>query len=304
MLVEALQKHFDQYADKGLLTPSPELLKEATEAFEATLRGVYKEHKNYFPRASALGHEARRLWYMRQNPDMKNSIGVFVSMTGNLWEAVLIYFLKEAGVDIRNVQAGGKAKFGRYAVPGSIDFECKINGEWGVVDAKTCSEYSWKTKWSDVRNLIENDPYGYIPQAAVYEETRGVPFHGWLVKNKGGADFDGNLNRLLKFVSAEPIRDHIQAEKEKIRKKLLEAHKDERPAQCYPVISEYYNPKNKDGFYTGNHKVDNRCAKCPFVGECFPNATQAKRGSMPIYYVGNVVYNVPGVKIVLESKDE
>ena len=159
MLVEALQKHFDQYADKGLFTPTPELLKEATEAFEEALRGVYKEHKNHFPRASALGHEARRLWYMRQNPELKNSIGVFVSMTGNIWEPVLIYFLKEAGVPIRNIQATGKAKFGRYVVPGSIDFECKINGEWGVVDAKTCSDYSWKTKWSDVRNLVENDPY-------------------------------------------------------------------------------------------------------------------------------------------------
>lgn len=326
MIVDTLRQHLNTHMGKGTHIPSPSTIKEALEAFELALTGVYSQNVTRFPRPSNLGHEARRLWLMKNKPEDegKFNLGVFTAMAGHVWEAVIIYLMKEAGLEIRNVQAKARTKMGGFDIEGSIDFEIFIEGKgWVIVDFKTCSDYAYKTKWQSAATLVQNDSYGYIQQAAVYEEGRNLPFGGWLVLNKAGQDTNGDISQMLRFVDADDIRAIIDEEKKLIAKRLKKAKGKEMPPQCYHVEQESYEPRDPNGpkaeearqkgwievehgkFLTNNIKVANKCAQCPHVKKtCFPDAYEAVNRFAKTFYINKPVSLKDGYNLVEEDNGD
>jgi hypothetical protein len=307
-----LEDHLLSNAQKGLVEADEEIVQQALSDIAHALCGVYKKRKSHFPRASALGYGARRLWFMRNNPDVSEDLSEMTQtfLMGHVLEAVEIFLMKMAGYEIRNVQAHGIAKFGEIDVPGSIDLEMKLDGEWKVVDIKTANNWAYGDKWKDAETLLAKDTYGYIEQAAVYERIRGLEFAGWWVINKD--------NYAKKFISAEPIRGDIDRAKQRIEANLKLAHEKEMPEPCHDIEAETYHPKNKntraecktvfnlveleDGsFLTGNYKTKTECARCPFNKTCFPTGKPATRGKTKLLYIGEIGFEIPGVKIVEEE---
>jgi hypothetical protein len=257
--------------------PSTTTLTTFSKTAAKAVETIFEQKKDRrFPRASALGHGARRLWFMRQFPDVAEDFNINTRMTfiqGHLLEAVVILFLKEAGVEIEQTQTSGKAKYGEWEVSGTIDVI--IDGK--IWDIKAVNGWSFKSKFKDAISLAQNDGYGYIEQAATYELTHKLPFGGWIVVNREAGE--------IKVIDADPIREVFPKVREEIQEKLSKAYGADMPSQCYNFVWETYK-KNK----TGRIVADSRCSRCPFNDKCFPNFKRENKSN--------------GLTIIIQEKEE
>lgn len=304
MFLDQVKKHLSNNASKGLLDIPEEWMEEALVAIRQAFEEIYSAREFRFPRASDLGHESRRLWFMRLRAEEINRLteagehdkakelslysqesvdekGAVIFWQGKVLEQWFMIVARMAGVKLEDIQKSGTATIGGATITSSgVDFV--VDGE--IYDVKTCNDWSFKNKWKDPQALADNDTYGYIEQAAVYEMMHNKPFAGWIVINKNFGD--------MKYVAVDSIRDYIDMAKERIENSLVAAYQETIPAQCHELVDEQYL-----GEFTGNTKVHNKCASCPFVDRCYPDSKVAYRGKTPIRYIGDVVFNIPGVVI-------
>ena len=310
-LIKILKDHLNKEAAKGRLKVKPIYLWEALESCRTGFKEIYAKHESRFPRASALGHGARRLWFMRQFPDKREKVDGMMQFTffiGKIAEAFYVLLARMAGAGIKNVQKRGKwvlddvldDKGKPIIITGSIDYMYEDeNTPLEIRDMKTANDYAYNTKWRSFDSMIDNDHYGYLEQAVTYQNMHGVPFGGWDVVAKNYSD--------LKEVDTPDDWDVIHDMVTRgIKDKLKQAYGDEMPDFCYEEDEEVYYPKdNSHEGATGNWKANTTCTRCPFNKTCYPDAVRAKRGTTDIIYTEFNGFKIKGVRILPpEEEDE
>jgi len=210
-----------------------------------------KRDSSFSLRMSNIGKPIRRLWFDKHGDVTQegHSPQTFIKfLYGHLLEEVVLMLARLTDNDVSSEQKEVVVD----SVSGHMD--CKINGE--VVDVKTASGYAFR-KFKD-GSLREDDPFGYIPQLAGYEEAEGTEKGGFLVINKES----GELCFFAPDDLDKPIvRDRIS----KITKAL---DKKKPPSDlCYEPVDEGKK---------GNKKLHKNCTFCPHKFECFKDSNDGE----------------------------
>ena len=102
---------------------------------------------------------------------------------GDIIEALSIFVMKSAGVNVENEQKKVTYKFNGNKVEGRQDVE--IDGK--IWDIKSASPYSFEKKFGEAggfTEVVKEDSFGYASQGFLYGESQKKPFGGWIVINK------------------------------------------------------------------------------------------------------------------------
>lgn len=309
-LIKYIKQHLNEDAGKGNKRIRVRYFIEAMDVCGRAFREIYAKHESRFPRASALGHPARRLWYMRQFPAEREQVDGMMQLTffiGKVVEAFFVLCARVSGASLEGYQKRGSwdidglkdANGNQVTITGSIDYMYRAeDGGLSIRDLKTCNDRAYAVKWKNFESFAEQDHYGYLYQAVSYEAMFGVPFSGWDIVNKNYSDM-----KEVNVPADWPIM--FTNLKGDIETKLKLAYGDIRPEKCYDDIVEEYNPiNNSHSGKTGNMKAAFECARCPFSYKCFPDAVRAKRGRTNIIYTKFSGYVIAGVKIIEEDKED
>jgi hypothetical protein len=219
-------------------------------------------------RMSVIGKPDRQLWYELRKADPSKVVATddvdvfephpekFIKfLFGDLIEALLIFFIREAGHTVARTQE-----------------EIELNGVLGHLDAvvdgvvsdfKSASGYQFRNKFKSgmlLRQGAENDPFGYIGQLSGYAEKLqkepGIDPDrvAWIVMNKESGELTTLFADSFDMINAtERIND--------IRSFL---DKDTPPEdKCYP---EEFEGKS------GNKVLHKNCSYCAFKDECWKDA--------------------------------
>ena len=214
-------------------------------------------------RMSNVGRPARQLWYDKHIPaesaaPMPSTQIKF--LYGHILEEILLMLVRVAGHKVTDEQKEVDVR----GVTGHID--CKIDGE--VVDIKTASKFSFN-KFREGR-LAEDDPFGYMPQLAGYEEAEKSSEGGFLVINKESGE--------LCLYRPEEL------DKPSIISKIQDAKKSLKlstpPPRCYESV-----PDGKKG----NMKLHRTCTYCPYKFECYKDANNGA-GLRVFKYANGLAY--------------
>jgi len=183
------------YLSKATKEPvdiSDKLVEEFGEACKSALRKQFSEErrKEFKPRMSNIGRplcqlqmEAKNVKGEGQpyNVKMRNTFG-------DLIEALAVFVLKSAGVDIEDEQKNVKYKFNGSSIEGRLDV--KIDKK--VWDIKSASPYSFEKKFGTAggfEEVVKDDAFGYVSQGYLYSESEKLPFGGWIVINKSTGEW-------------------------------------------------------------------------------------------------------------------
>ena len=232
------------YLSKATKEPvkiSDKLVEEFGEACKSALRKQFTEERRsgFKPRMSNVGRPLCQLQM----------------------EALSIFVLKSAGVNIEDEQNSVKYKFNVSAIEGRYDV--KINKK--IWDIKSASPYSFKNKFGEAggfETVVKDDAFGYISQGYLYCECEKLPFGGWIVINKSTGEW---------VVCETPLLDDeykvnaIQTAKNNIHS--LEKKKPFK--RCYDEIEETFRTKK-----TGNKVLGMTCAFCPYKLPCWGSKLQ------------------------------
>jgi hypothetical protein len=176
-------------------------------------------------------------------------------------EALAIFVLKSAGVEIKDEQKNVKYKFNGTSLEGRLDV--KIDSK--VWDIKSASPYSFEKKFGAAggfEEVVKDDAFGYASQGYLYGASEKIPFGGWIVINKSTGEWT---------VCKTPLVDEEYKVKAiKTAKENLEALKNKVPfKRCYEDIEETYRTKK-----TGNRVLGMVCSFCPYKLPCWGSKLQ------------------------------
>ncbi|MFN7834858.1 MAG: hypothetical protein ACK5NY_03570 [Burkholderiaceae bacterium] len=292
MSLKQLREFIGAHGAKGLVEPTPAEMKAAVEAIRTSLENQFSQKGSYYPRASSLGHPARRLWWMKRYPHLQGDVAPTTRMTffqGDALEAWFMLWLKVTSrvtkkFKVTHVQHKGQTEFAGETVRGTCDLV--IDGR--LYDVKTTNDAHYTEKWQSFETLVANDTYGYIEQAALYAKMLNLPFGGWIVINKNNGEFklveaEGEYAAYLLDTALDALGERMQL-----------AQQEQMPEMCHQPFIENN---------TGNLRVAYECARCPFVKKCFPESTKATRGKTTMYYLGEIKSIPSGVKIIHEDTE-
>ena len=205
-----VQTYLDK-SNKESIDISDTLVEEFGEACKSALRKQFSEQRRegFKPRMSSIGRplcqlqmEAKNVKGEGQpyNVKMRNTFG-------DLVEALAIFVMKSAGVEVKDEQKKVKLKFKESEIEGRLDV--KIDEK--VWDIKSASPYSFDRKFgSGFEEVAKDDAFGYVPQGYLYSESEKMPFGGWIVINKSTGEWtvcetpiDDNEYRVKALASAE-----------------------------------------------------------------------------------------------------
>ena len=210
-----------------------------------------KRDSSFSLRMSNIGKPIRRLWFDKHGDITQegHSPQTFIKfLYGHLLEEVVLMLARLTDNDVSSEQKEVVVD----SVSGHMD--CKINGE--VVDVKTASGYAFR-KFKD-GSLREDDPFGYIPQLAGYEEAEGTENGGFLVINKESGE--------LCFFAPDDLDKPIVRDRISKITKALDRKKP--PADlCYEPVDEGKK---------GNKKLHKNCTFCPHKFECFKDSNDGE----------------------------
>jgi len=253
-IVEDIYNALDPLTEGKPLDISDAEIEEFGERMKGVLRSWARPEKrdsSFTLRMSNIGKPLRRLWFDSHTElgGEKHSPQTFIKfLYGHLLEEVILLLVRmtdnEVDSEQKEVMVDG--------VSGHMD--CKINGE--VVDIKTASRFAFR-KFKD-GTLREDDPFGYIPQLAGYEEAEGTDNGGFLVINKESGELCLYKPEEL---DKPPIRHRI--------KNINEVLAVDAPPEtlCYRPVAEGKK---------GNEKIHKNCVFCPHKVECFKDANAGK----------------------------
>ena len=244
--------------DKGLVEEFGEACKNAL------LKQFEDQRKNKFePRMSNIGRPLCQL--QMEAKGVKGEVqpyNVKVRNTfGDIIEALAIFIMKSAGVNIKNEQKKVKYKFNGSEVEGKQDVEIDEK----IWDIKSASPYSFEKKFGEEGGFLEvikEDSFGYASQGFLYGESQNKKFGGWIAINKSTGEWT---------VCETPamIEPH-KTEALKKAKDNLKALKDKVPfKKQYDDIAETFRGKP-----TGNRVLGFVCSYCPYKLPCWGSKLQ------------------------------
>ena len=180
---------------------------------------------------------------------------------GDMIEALAIFIMKSAGVNIKNEQKKVKYKFNGNEIEGKQDVEIDEK----IWDIKSASPYSFEKKFGEEGGFLEvvkEDSFGYASQGFLYGESQNKKFGGWIAINKSTGEWT---------VCETPamIEPH-KTEALKKAKDNLKALKDKVPfKKQYDDIAETFRSKP-----TGNRVLGFVCSYCPYKLPCWGSKLQ------------------------------
>ena len=244
--------------DKGLVEEFGEACKNAL------LKQFEDQRKDKFePRMSNIGRPLCQLQMEAKGVKGEGQpYNVKVRNTfGDVIEALAIFIMKSAGVNIKNEQKKVKYKFNGNEIDGKQDVEIdeKI---WNI---KSASPYSFEKKFGEEGGFLEvvkEDSFGYASQGFLYGESQNKKFGGWIAINKSTGEWT---------VCETPamIEPH-KTEALKKAKDNLKALKDKVPfKRQYDDIAETFRSKP-----TGNRVLGFVCSYCPYKLPCWGSKLQ------------------------------
>ena len=239
--------------DKGLVEEFGEACKNALlKLFEDQRRNKFE------PRMSNIGRPLCQLQMEAKGVKGEGQpYNVKVRNTfGDIIEALAIFIMKSAGVNIKNEQKKVKYKFNGSEVEGKQDVEIDEK----IWDIKSASPYSFEKKFGEEGGFLEvvkEDSFGYASQGFLYGESQNKKFGGWIAINKSTGEWT---------VCETPamIEPH-KTEALKKAKDNLKALKDKVPfKRQYDDIAETFRGKP-----TGNRVLGFVCSYCPYKLPCW-----------------------------------
>ena len=244
--------------DKGLVEEFGEACKNALlKQFEDQRRDKFE------PRMSNIGRPLCQLQMEAKGVKGEGQpYNVKVRNTfGDMIEALAIFIMKSAGVNIKNEQKKVKYKFNGSEIEGKQDVEIDEK----IWDIKSASPYSFEKKFGEEGGFLEvikEDSFGYASQGFLYGESQNKKFGGWIAINKSTGEWT---------VCETPamIEPH-KTEALKKAKDNLKALKDKVPfKKQYDDIAETFRGKP-----TGNRVLGFVCSYCPYKLPCWGSKLQ------------------------------
>ena len=244
--------------DKGLVEEFGEACKNALlKQFEDQRRDKFE------PRMSNIGRPLCQLQMEAKGVKGEGQpYNVKVRNTfGDMIEALAIFIMKSAGVNIKNEQKKVKYKFNGNEIEGKQDVEIDEK----IWDIKSASPYSFEKKFGEEGGFLEvvkEDSFGYASQGFLYGESQNKKFGGWIAINKSTGEWT---------VCETPamIEPH-KTEALKKAKDNLKALKDKVPfKRQYDDIAETFRSKP-----TGNRVLGFVCSYCPYKLPCWGSKLQ------------------------------
>ena len=244
--------------DKGLVEEFGEACKNAL------LKQFEDQRRNKFePRMSNIGRPLCQLQMEAKGVKGEGQpYNVKVRNTfGDIIEALAIFIMKSAGVNIKNEQKKVKYKFNGSEVEGKQDVEIDEK----IWDIKSASPYSFEKKFGEEGGFLEvvkEDSFGYASQGFLYGESQNKKFGGWIAINKSTGEWT---------VCETPamIEPH-KTEALKKAKDNFKALKDKAPfKKQYDDIAETFRGKP-----TGNRVLGFVCSYCPYKLPCWGSKLQ------------------------------
>ena len=256
------------YLDKAAKEPvkiSDKLVEAFGEACKSALRKQFSEERRreFKPRMSNIGRPLCQLQMEAQNVKGEGQpYNVKMRNTfGDLIEALAVFVLKSAGVDIEDEQKNVKYKFNGSSIEGRLDV--KIDKK--VWDIKSASPYSFEKKFGTAggfEEVVKDDAFGYVSQGYLYSESEKLPFGGWIVINKSTGEWTVCKTPL--------VDDQYRVKALQDAKENLEALRDKVPfKRCFNDIEETYRTKK-----TGNRTLGMICGFCPYKLPCWGSKLQ------------------------------
>lgn len=250
-----------------------EVLEISEEELDLTMANIREainhwrtpQNRNEFTlRMSNVGQPARKLWY--QSRDDSGAGGHFSGwdqmkfLYGHVLEQLLLMLVRVSGHEVTEEQKEIEVE----GILGHMD--CKIDGE--VVDIKTASPFAFK-KFEN-GTLVDDDPFGYIPQLSGYEEAEGTSNGGFLVVDKVSG-------RIALHRPEDLDKPNIVSRISDIKSQL---ELDSPPEKCYP--DEEHGKK-------GNRKLGTGCKWCQYKHQCWTDANDGK-GLRTFRYANGPIY--------------
>ena len=244
--------------DKGLVEEFGEACKNALlKQFEDQRRDKFE------PRMSNIGRPLCQLQMEAKGVKGEGQpYNVKVRNTfGDMIEALAIFIMKSAGVNIKNEQKKVKYKFNGNEIDGKQDVEIDEK----IWDIKSASPYSFEKKFGEEGGFLEvvkEDSFGYASQGFLYGESQNKKFGGWIAINKSTGEWT---------VCETPamIEPH-KTEALKKAKDNFKALKDKAPfKKQYDDIAETFRSKP-----TGNRVLGFVCSYCPYKLPCWGSKLQ------------------------------
>lgn len=262
-------KDFLKRAGRGEIDSSrfEDLIEQFGEDCKDSLRKQLSDRGDFRIRMSGLGRPICQQMMEKQGHSQDvgyNDIMRF--LMGDLVEAVAVFVLKAAGVNVVDTQRSCELELAGNTVKGTLDIILD-DGEQKVWDIKSTSPWSYENKFSgrggyDV--IKEDDPFGYIMQGYLYSEAQGMPFGGWIAINKSTGEWD--------FVEApqEQAKDREMYIAE-AHKRVESLDKDDTFKIPFDAEDESYTLKGEK-ILTGNKLMPKTCTFCSFKEHCWKNA--------------------------------
>ena len=254
-----VQKYLDSVS-KDPVKLNKQLLQEFGEACKNALLKQFEENRKdkFEPRMSNIGRplcqlqmEAKGIKGEGQpyNVRMRNTFG-------DLIEALSIFIMKSADIEVKNEQKKVQYKFDGNIIEGRQDVEIDEK----IWDIKSASPYSFEKKFGEAggfSEVVRDDSFGYASQGFLYGESQKKKFGGWIVINKSTGEWT---------VCETP------AEHEEYKKVALDSAKDNFKAltedkpfkRCYDDVAETFRSKP-----TGNRVLGFVCSYCPYKLPCW-----------------------------------
>ena len=180
---------------------------------------------------------------------------------GDLIEALAIFVMKSAGVNIKNEQKKVTYKFNGDSIEGRQDVEIDEK----IWDIKSASPYSFEKKFGSsggFEEVVKEDAFGYASQGYLYSESEKVPFGGWIVINKSTGEW---------LTCETPLADdQYRATAIKTAEDNIKSITEKKPfKRCYSDIEETFRTKK-----TGNKVLGFVCSFCPYKLPCWGSKLQ------------------------------
>ena len=252
-----------QYLDNVSKSPvklDKQLVQEFGEACKNALLKQFEEPRKdkFEPRMSNIGRPLCQLQMEAKgvkgegqpyNVKMRNTFGDII-------EALSIFVMKSAGVNIVNEQKKVTYKFNGEKIEGRQDIE--IDGK--VWDIKSASPYSFEKKFGEAggfNEVVREDSFGYASQGFLYGESQSKKFGGWIAINKSTGEWT---------VCETPASvDEHKQKALKLAKDNFNALKEGKPfKRCYDDVAETFRTKP-----TGNRVLGFVCSYCPYKLPCW-----------------------------------
>ena len=244
--------------DKGLVEEFGEACKNAL------LKQFEDQRRNKFePRMSNIGRPLCQLQMEAKGVKGEGQpYNVKVRNTfGDIIEALAIFIMKSAGVNIKNEQKKVKYKFNGNEIEGKQDVEIDEK----IWDIKSASPYSFEKKFGEEGGFLEvvkEDSFGYASQGFLYGESQNKKFGGWIAINKSTGEWT--------VCETPALIDPLKTEALKKAKDNLKALKDKAPfKKQYDDIAETFRGKP-----TGNRVLGFVCSYCPYKLPCWGSKLQ------------------------------